>query len=190
MTVGRYTAIRSPDLVDYGIQNEESDLRAHVCPFVQRVYVYPTAEGRRAVEGGHWPTREAHQNGVKGATAIGFCVPPFAIRRCVALQVRFDAWDSMEFSEQDSPSAKGEKAVRFVAGMIRTGIFPLPHRTAAVNLNLKRAVQIRGEDIIVDLGADRVHVQVKCDYRGGEDVLGGTGNLYLQVAERNPLKRI
>jgi hypothetical protein len=51
-------------------------------------------------------------------------------------------------------------------------------------------VQIDGDDIVVLTGANRVHIQVKCDYPGGDKALGGTGNLYLQVAERNPLKKV
>lgn len=176
-------------LFEYGIQNEASDLRAHVCPFVQRVYVYPTAEGRRAIESGHWRARPGYQRGVDGATALGFCVPPFAIQRCVALQVRFDAWDRIGFSEQDDTSAKGAKAVQFVAGMIRAGIFPLPYALGRIDTDPAKAMQISGDDIVVDLGANRVHIQVKCDYLGGDAALGGTGNLYLQTAERNPLRR-
>jgi hypothetical protein len=178
-----------PQLFDYGIQNEQSDIRAHVCPLVRRVYVYPTVEGCRAVTSGHWARRSAFQPGVVGHTAEGYCVPPFAIRRCVAVEVRAEAWLAMNFQESESTSAKGEKAVRMVVQMIRSGIFPLPYTAGTLNTAPEKALQIRGDDIIVDLGANRVHVQVKCDYRGGDEALGGTGNLYLQVAERNPLKR-
>ena len=177
-------------LFDYGIQNEQSDIRAHVCPLVQRVYVYPTEEGRRAIASGQWTKRPAFQPGVVGLTAEGYCVPPFAIRRCVAVEVRAEAWLAVDFHESDNTSTKGEKAVRMVAQMIRCGVFPLPCATGALNLDSEKTLQIQGDDIIVDLGASRVHIQVKCDYRGGDKGLGGTGNLFLQVAERNPLKRV
>jgi len=177
-------------LHEYGIQTEQSDLRAHVCPLVRRVYVYPTAEGRRALEAGGRRARPAYQPGVVGPTAMGYCVPPFAIRRCVAVEVRAQAWEAVAFSETDDTSAKGQKAVRFVAEMIRAGVFPLPYAVGQLDADPARAMQIRGDDIIVDLGATRVHIQVKCDYRGGDVTLGGTGNLYLQVAERNPLRKV
>ena len=45
-------------------------------------------------------------------------------------------------------------------------------------------VQIQGTDILV---FSRKRVQVKCDYRCGDRPLG-TGNVFLQRAERNPLK--
>jgi hypothetical protein len=180
----------TPPLSDYGIQNEQSDLRAHVCPLVRRVYVYPTAEGCRAIEAGGRSARPAYQAGVKGATAMGYCVPPFDIRRCVALEVRADAWAAATFCKTDDTSTKGSKAVRFVAGMIRAGVFPLPYVIGECNTDLDRTMQIRGDDIVVAVGANRVHIQVKCDYCGGDKALGGTGNLYLQIAERNPLKKV
>ncbi len=49
-------------------------------------------------------------------------------------------------------------------------------------------MQIRGVDIVV---RGQWRIQVKCDYDAGRGKDGsGTGNLFLQVAERNPLKRI
>jgi hypothetical protein len=38
-------ALQNTKLVDYGIQTEESDLRAHVCVNARQVYVYPTKKG-------------------------------------------------------------------------------------------------------------------------------------------------
>jgi hypothetical protein len=177
-------------LHDYGIQNEESDLRAHVCPLVRRVYVYPTEKGRDAVLSGKWPRRFARQPGVVGVTAEGCCIPPGAIEQCVEVRPRECAWDAVDLQESESTSVKGAKAVRLVAGMIRAGLLPLPSVLRLIDTDPAKAMQIRGDDIIVDLGASRVHVQVKCDFRGGDKALGGTGNLYLQVSERNPLHRV
>lgn len=180
----------TPELVQYGIQNEQSDVRAHVCPLVRRVYVYPTSEGRRAVESGNWPKRQGFQRGVVGHTAEGYLVPPSAIPRCLAIAVRDVAWDAVDFRESDTTSAKGKKATRLVAEMVRAGIFPIPLAVENLNAAPPRHLEIDGDDIIVDFGAGRVRIQVKCDYRGGDVALGGTGNLFLQVAERNPLKRV
>lgn len=177
-------------LHDYGIQNEGSDLRAHVCPLVRRVYVYPTAEGRRVAMSGQWPRRSAYQPGVEGATAEGYLVPPLVIPRSAGVEVRAEAWDAAGFSQSDDTSTKGQKAVRFVTGMIRAGVFPLPYSVGALDADPALAMQIRGDDIIVDLGTCRVHIQVKCDFKGGDKALGGTGNLFLQVSERNPLKKV
>jgi hypothetical protein len=96
----------------------------------------------------------------------------------------------MVFDEAADTSDKGRKAVELVAAMIRNGLFPLPYAVGQLDSDPAKDMQINGDDIIVDLGANRVHIQVKCDFRGGDKALGGTGNLYLQVAERNPLKRV
>jgi len=177
------------ELYPFGIQNEQSDLRAHVCPLVRRVYVYPTAEGRKAVLSGAWPKRSASQPGVEGATAEGYLVPPFAIRRCVSLEFSPAAWDTIALKEGEDTSAKGQKAVCLVAGMIRNGVFPLPYSVEGLNADPDKTMQIKGDDIILTLGAEQVHIQVKCDFRGGDKAQGGTGNLFLQTAERNPLKK-
>jgi len=179
-----------PELYDYGIQNERSDIRAHVCPRVQRLYVFPTVEGQKAVASGAWPIRPAYQNGVVGPTAIGYLVPPFAIKKCISLEVNPAAWVTINLQESDDTSLKGKKAVELVKQMILSGMFPLPYSLKEVNADLTKTIQINGDDIIVNLGAHQVHIQVKCDFGGGDPRLGGTGNLYLQVAERNPLKKI
>ena len=66
----------APKLHDYGIQNEQSDIRAHVGVRARTVYVFRTEEAKRLVasmrkdEG-----RFASQPGVVGPTAFGFAVP-------------------------------------------------------------------------------------------------------------------
>ena len=129
------------------------------------------------------------QPGVAGATSEGYIVPPLAIGKCVIIQVRDCAWDKCDFREDDDTSTKGGKAVVLVAGMIRNGLFPLPYNIDSLDDDPAYALQIDGDDIVVALGASCVKIQVKCDFRGGEKDLGGTGNLFLQVAERNPLKK-
>jgi hypothetical protein len=47
-----------------------------------------------------------------------------------------------------------------------------------------RGLQIEGMDIIVNC---KVKIQVKCDFTGGRKPLG-SGNLFLQTAECNPLR--
>lgn len=173
-------------MIDYGIQNEESDIRAHVCPVVQRVYVYPTACGREAMSCGE--LKHGYQPGVSFATGKGFCVPPFQIRRCVALVVNPEVWIRAAFDKKESTTIKGEKAVFLVAGMIRNGLFPLPLAGIA-DADISRDLQIKGDDIRVWVANQCVHIQVKCDFNGGEKHLGGTGNLFLQTAEINLFKR-
>jgi hypothetical protein len=175
------------NLVEYGIQTEGSQLRAHVCPVARRVYVYPTECGVAAIEtGGHMEV-DGYQAGVEGRTAQGYLVPPFAIARCVALAVNERVWERLAFAEGDSLVEKGRKAARLVAAMVREGLFPLP---AAAEEVAEEALQIRGADIVVRgaWGEEGVVIQVKCDYEGGEKALGGSGYLFLQVRERNPFR--
>ena len=90
-----------------------------------------------------------------------------------------------KFDKDDGLHEKGRKATLLIKGMIRDGMFPMP----AIPLEqLDRALQIDGEDIVAWISGRRIRIQVKCDYAGGEESLGGTGNLFLQTAELNPLK--
>lgn len=51
---------KSLNLVEYGIQNEQSDIRAHVCVVAKRVYVYSTDEGKRIAATGRFKSLPAY----------------------------------------------------------------------------------------------------------------------------------
>jgi hypothetical protein len=176
-----------PELFKYGIQNEQSDIRVHVCPIAKKVYVYPTIEGRNACESGIFPTRFGYQKGVEYPTGNGYTIPPQKIKRCVCVSVNDAVWDHINFNLDESTTEKGKKAVRLVSAMIVNGILPIPRNIRSFDDDPVLSLQIKGDDIIVDFKADRVLIQVKCDFRGGEGQ-GTTGNLYLQIAELNPLR--
>lgn len=179
-------------LVDYGIHNENSHIRTHVCPVVRKVYVYPTKSGVQAIETQRYHRVLAYQEGVKSPTAEGYLVPPFDIERCVGMSFRDNVWEAIAFRADESTSEKGKKAVRLVIAMIGNGLFPLLAALVAEEITDKE-LQVRGQDIIVPASAihakEDIIIQVKCDYIGGESDLGGSGNLFLQTAESNPLKR-
>jgi len=171
------------ELHEYGIMQEQSDTRAHVCSVVQRVYVFDTDAAREVIRNGSYPVREATQNGVKGRTATGWLVPPKDIPACVALSPRPHTWSHLDFSETHSTAHRGREAMRLVDGLIREGMFPLPaHPTGELTID----TDMEGKDIRVHVAKQIRHIQVKCDRRGGSKDLGGTGNLFLQKAERNP----
>lgn len=176
----------SHKLFDYGIQTEDSHIRAHVCPRARRVYVYPTAQGIEALSKGI--DALGYQPGVTGATAKGKLVKPFDIPKCVSLQINDRVWDAFNFDIKAETTKKGEKAVKLVVRMIKEGLFPLP-AGIIIDPNVSKAIQIKGDDIYVWTQKSCVKIQVKCDFPGGEKNLGGTGHLYLQTAERNPLGR-
>ena len=164
-------------LVNYGLAEEQSDIRAHVSVAGKCVYVYPTQCGLRAIETGFYPRRDAKTGEI--VTAVGYLVPPAAIRQCRLVGVPDHIMAQAEFSETDTPTDKGAKAVRIVCWLLRSGLFPLWTEPGMVE---DADLQINGVDITVHL---KTRIQVKCDWRCG-DGDGCTGNLFLQVAECNP----
>ena len=52
------------ELVDYGIQTEDSDIRAHVSVVAGKVYVFPTKLAVALVKSGKYPERKAWQPGI------------------------------------------------------------------------------------------------------------------------------
>jgi hypothetical protein len=171
-----------PDyLVSYGVLNEKSDFRAHVGVLAQTVYVFPTVSAVEAIRSGRYKGKPATQPGYNGPTAWGYPVPWNEIERIVPVWAKV-AIERVAFREDDSPSVKGEKAVRVVAALLSAGWFPLPVTPKIVE---DHDLQISGLDISVK-GDWRI--QVKCDYKAGSGKYC-TGNIYLQTDEINPLKR-
>lgn len=170
-------------LVSHGIQNEGSDLRAHVCVLAKTVYIFPTICGQAAISSGKYKGKPATQPGHRHKpTAWGFPVPVNDIERVVSVRVAHSI-DQFNFREDDSTSIKGDKATKLVAYMLRKGIFSLPVDPEII---LDSDLQIKGTDINVRA---KFRIQIKCDYRGGIGP-GCTGNLYLQTDEINPFKNV
>jgi len=170
-------------LVQYGIQNERSDIRAHVSVVHRCIYVFQTQDGIALLEKHRegLKKRPAYQQGVEGPTATGYLMPYYFILpyiRVITLPAHW-GWDA--FSRELDTTEKGDRAVRCVQWSIENGHFPL-----WIN-NTKEAeskeIQIQGVDIIVHC---HKRIQVKCDYSAGPKP-GGTGNLFFQVEECNPL---
>lgn len=181
-TNGERKRSMEPELFDYGIQTEDSDIRAHVSVTNRAIYVFQTSEGLLAVERHQPPERPAYQDGVRGATAIGWLVRPDWISGL--RKVPCDNWPGWHrfLKPGLSTSDKGALAVECVTSALRSGAFPL---WIEAEESGDKSVQIAGTDIVV---CCKKRIQVKCDSRCGERPLG-TGNLFLQRAERNPLRR-
>lgn len=172
-------------LVNYGIQTEQSDLRAHVCVYAQKVYVYRTPDGVNLIQSGMYQAKPTYTAGI--ITALGCAVPVSSIPGVASVDIPQVWLDVLNFSERDTPTAKGEKAIKVVKGLLNKGRFPLlPLTVKEVD---DRQMQIAGTDIHISLEM-KVKIQVKCDYKGGVgDGMAKyvcTGNLYLQTAECNP----
>jgi hypothetical protein len=168
-------------LFEYGIQTEHSDIRAHVSAVNQTIYVFPTRNAIDAVFREPREERYACQRGVAGPTAIGWLVPVQAIED--VRRVKFSSWEGWTQLRDDlTTSRKGQLAVACVIGAMKRGRFPF---WLDATEDERQHVQILGTDVLVFC---KKKVQVKCDFHSGDKPLG-TGNLYFQRAERNPLKR-
>lgn len=169
-----------PELFEYGIQVEHSDIRAHVSVVNRTIYVFETYRGVEAIEKYKPERRMAFQPGVEYPTADGWLVKPEWIADLRRL--KFHSWGEWgSFNSSLSTSAKGALAVECVTDAIRAGRFPFWLSTEE---DTRENIQIKGTDIVVFC---RKKIQVKCDWKCGDTPLG-TGNLYLQRAERNPKK--
>jgi len=165
------------ELVEYGIQTEKSDVRVHVCVKAQKAYVYKTVDGNRAIQNGNYPLAPTVTNDT--LTAKGYLVPPEDI---AGIQIIYPGklFEEVGFYEAQTTTEKGNCAVNLVAKLLEKGDFPLHKSYKKVN---NKDMQIDGVDIEIYI---KGRIQVKCDWNGGIGP-GCTGNLYIQVAEANPL---
>jgi hypothetical protein len=167
-------------MINYGIQNEESDLRAHVSVCNATVYLFTPENARKAIEcHPEVHPKNAFQTGVSFATANGYPMPIKFINGLKSIKIPQYIFENACFLESDNTSIKGNKAVYIVKEMLKINLIPFAFNVDEIT---DRTMQIRGTDIIVSA---RYRIQIKCDWRIGE-----TGNIYLQTQERNPLKRI
>jgi len=171
----------SVEMTDYGIQTEQTDLRVHVCFGEGFIYVYPTANGLEAADSGRWPKVQAKQPGVDGATAEGFLVPPNAIEGCVRVEIPKKWLANLNCGRELSTSAKGAKALALVQVMLKRAKLPVHLGSLEIG---DQELQVQGTDLLISA---RLRLQIKCDYDGGRD---GSGNLFLQTAERNPKRAV
>jgi len=173
-----------------GIMDEQSDMRVHVCPKTGELYVFATEAGRKCVRQYIQDGRdavEAKQPGVSETTAVGYLVRPSEIEGMILLYPRKVAWARYDFVSGDL-SQKGTEAERMIAEMCSEGLIPLGRKGGTQVRVVKKGTDenISGSDIVASPGGV-VKIQVKLDSRGGAVQRGGSGRLYLQTDERNPL---
>lgn len=174
-------AIGNRSLIRYGIQQEQSDLRAHVCFVAGALYVYPTNAGKATIERRWYPDVPVRTRNI--ITARGYLVPPNDIDGCLRTEIPDELLARYEIRERDTTTVKGNKALAIVTAMLEDALFPLPLRSSLIE---DMQLQVKGLDVLI---AANIRIQVKCDFNGGEKHIGGTGNLFLQIAECNPFRR-
>jgi hypothetical protein len=163
-------------LIPYGIIAEQSDVRAHVCPMARRVYVYATTAAQ-AMPLTRYRRVPVYING--RLTAEGYLVPPDDIPGCQSFALTLSMWRAYPIRADMRPSEKGLLALKLVQAGIAAGLIALPLSQEVVR---DLEMQIAGTDLLLRAS---VRLQVKCDFAGGDRAHGGTGNLFIQVAERN-----
>jgi hypothetical protein len=168
------------ELFESGVHTENSDIRAHVGMYNRAVYVFKTAHANKILQT-HGRIKYAGQAGVGYATGKGKVVPWNSIEDI--RELKFHSWPRWdEFNENLSTSQKGKLAVDCVIDIMRLGRFPL---WLDAEEDQRENIQIKGTDILLFC---RKKIQVKCDALAGPKPKG-TGNIFLQIAEVNPLSR-
>lgn len=173
---------RTIGLVEYGIMNEGSDYRAHVCIGSGTVELFPTEEGINAIRAHSYELKGGSQPGYSLNTYAGYAVPVADICGCECIPIPFDIFESVAVDKWSSTSAKGRESARIIKEMADRHLIRVPVKLEEQH-ELK--AQIDGVDATtVIYGGHRI--QVKCDYSGGRY---GTKRLFLQTHECNPGKQ-
>lgn len=177
--------IGNTKLVEYGILNEVSDFRVHVGCLVQRIFVFPTQDGIKALDRhkGQLTLRDVWQNGIK--TAEGYPMPSRYIENLQEIPIPPDIYSKNVIYNEEDTSRKGLKATAITVAMLKRGLISLPINATVID---DKDLQVEGADIEVH---SQLKIQVKCDYRAGDKKYhhNATGNLFFQTKECNPEKR-
>ena len=175
-------SVKATELVAYGILNEESDIRAHVSVVNQTIYVFQTKAAVAALQLHEPRLVKCFQPGVDGATSEGWPMPMEWIGGLRACNAKFwEGWANFTDRTTMPLDRRGHWAVQCVLYAMRCGRFPFWIDAEEED---RASIQIQGVDILV---VCRKRVQVKCDWIAGARPLG-SGNLFLQKTECNPLK--
>lgn len=185
-------------LIEYGIQNEESDFRFHVSFFTGTAYRFPTKIGRQIVNDCidgllNYERFESSQPGTNQITGVGYKVPHEDIEECVEIPIPhnflreadFDPdWIYVEGGSLPPPnfynrstSEKGRAAEKITELLLENQLVPLPLESKFIE---QKDIQQQGKDFFIKA---KIWIEAKCDAWGGR-----TG-LRLQTHELNPFKR-
>jgi len=162
-------------LVKYGISEESAQYRIHVCVHVKQIYVYERTDVLPIID--NYPDRSAFTD--KVLTAKGKIIPITEIPELQTVGIPEDYLNEFPITRNDSTSNKGNNAVFIAKKALISGLIRLKLYSEIID---DKTLQIEGADIII---TNKIIIQVKCDYYGGDKRLGGTGNLFIQTHERN-----
>jgi len=169
------------NLCKYGIEEEQSDIRAHVSLPGRCITVFRTADMVKLIKENKFREVGATQPGVEYDTAKGRLVPLKAIKPKGVLTSEVFPWGEYHHEEMDT-GAKGDMAVECVIRAIRANKFPL---WLNPEIEGNKDLDIQGTDVIVSA---KRRIQVKYDHLAYPKAKGGSGNLFIQTHESNPRK--
>lgn len=155
-------------LVAYGIQTETNVFRAHVSPVSKTIYLFRTQAAMEAIMTGRYPFRSVYTRHL--VTAEGYLIPPSEIPGLIEWPIKPELLRYIPIHRNSPTSVKGRLAEFYVAYMLKDA---KPVRN--------KEQQYEGHDLLYG----NITIQVKCDYYAGD---GGTGNLFIQIAEANPYR--
>lgn len=171
------------ELVDYGIEQEDVDVRIHVGFQTQKVFIYWREDVIEIMNS--YQTRSAYQGNIE--TARGRIVPYDNIPNICFVEIPMNILMGNWCEQKDDETKKGKCALTIVRMMIENGELQrgCPQFFGLMSQDVNDLdMQIKGTDIIVT--ANCPTIQVKCDWKAGPKDAGGTGNLYIQAQECNP----
>lgn len=169
-------------LVEHGIQTCESEYIIHVCPKPGKIYIYASSVGLDAVESGLYPIKSVWTrlpNKMLCETAQGYPVPWEHLENIRYIDIPNDLLEYHSHVKNAPTSRKGRWAEWVVKEMMGRGLLTFKNIEAVNDVEM----QIRG----IDIQAYTPTYQVKYDGPGGHREFGGSGNLFLQIRECNPL---
>lgn len=162
-------------LYPHGIQNEDSDFRAHISFGV--AYIFSTQSGRDAIAKlDSSSVRCAHTGNY--ISSRGFIVPVRQISNIRQYIIPGDIMWSWSDTLVNSTSTKGKKAVSIFCEMLKRGLINI---SFSLNEVTDKDIQISGIDIFVSA---KYKFQVKADLKAIV-----TGNVYLETHELNYYKQ-
>lgn len=167
-------------LYNHGIQTEQSDIRAHVSVSDNTVYVFSTKKAISIISKYKLKSVDVYSkvHGKKMITAKGYLAPVNILKpRKIRAKKIIESAGFIK-GNYSTTSDKGRKAQKVVEVLLRQGLFPLP---TTPNIVTNVEMQRQGYDIVV---RGTWKIEIKCDWR-----IGDTNNVFLQVAETNPLKQ-
>jgi len=172
-------------MIQYGILEEKSDYRIHVCPLDKKIYIFKTSIVRDmvkdAIQTKKYRFVPARCEGE--LSGWGYIIPPTDI-----LGIRFAEIKPTELTTKTTKTTRatsedGDRAVALTIEAIKNDELPYITCITEPIVVTEKKKQIDGVDIIVtDVFEGILDLQVKWDGPGG---ICGTGNLYIQTHEVN-----